>query len=337
MIRVIRVLLVCLWLLASAAPAAAQLVNGEIEREAVVTLDTGEVLRGPIIERTAQYLRMDHVILGEITIPIVRTASIDFIAPGAGPGAIEPPVDQDPVTLPNDEPKTLKDEPKPEESPAPIPPKWSGSLEMGINGTEGNTETQRARLVFDARRQTERETFDLRVRYQAAQSRGDTTENRLTIRAKNEWATSKAKWRIFLEGAAERDEFLDFDWRVLGNSGFAYDFIKNDVTSLVLRAGLGGSIEFGSANDGFDPEGVLAYEFRHKINKRMTFTSNAELFPDLKEFGEFRSRINAALDTNLDDAGAWRLRIGVEDRYESNTSRAEKNDFDYFLSIVYRF
>jgi len=348
MIRVISSLL--LYLCLSVAVAAAnneQLVGGELQRDVVVTLDSGEILKGPLIEETAEFYKIDHVILGEITIPIIRVVSLEYVQPGAGnepetlPKPIVTPDHPTPVVIPPDEPlkkdkdeqaEKTKAEPKPE-----VKPIWSGSLEMGVNGSEGNTEMQRGRIVFDAKRKTESQTLDLRFRYQAAQTNSETSENRLFARAKNEWATSKADWRLFLEGSAERDEFRDFDWRLTGNAGYAYEWIKNDATSLTLRAGLGGSTEFGSPNDELDPEGTLAYELRHKINKNMSLTSNGEIILDLRETGEYRTRVNAAIDTNLDESGAWKLRIGVEDRYESNTTRAKKNDFDYFVSLVYRF
>ena len=340
MIRVIHFLFLCLILAAWSPVARGQLIGGELQREVVITLDTGEILKGPLIEQTAEYYKIDHVILGEIVIPAVRVSSVVFIKAGAGaePGPIEPPAEQEPVVLPPDEVMAKSPEPELEVAPKPAPkPSWDGSLEMGVSGSEGNTEMQRGRLVFDAKRKTEHETLDLRLRFQAAQTRGDTSENRFFARAKNEWATSSTDWRVFLEGSAERDQFQDFNWRLTGNSGFAFDAIKGDRTTMTLRAGLGGSTEFGSSRDGVFPEGTLAYELRHRINKNMSLTTNGEVILDFNDTGEYRTRVNAALDTNLDETGAWKLRIGVEDRYETNTTRAKRNDLDYFVSLVYRF
>lgn len=335
MSRIMRFLMVCLCICIPAT-ALGQLVGGELQRDVVVTLDSGEILKGPLIEQTSEFYTLDHVILGRIVIPAVRVVSLKYVEAGAdaGPRPIVPPGDQEPVVLPPDKVEATQPEATVDAKPKAT---WAGSLEMGLSGSEGNTEMQRGRLVFDAKRKAEHETLDLRVRFQAAQTRGDTSENRFSARAKNEWATSSADWRLFLEGSAERDQFKDFNWRVTGNSGFAYDAIKDDQSTLTFRAGLGGSTEFRSARDGIYPEGILGYEFRHKINKQMSLTTFGELILDLKETGEHRARINAALDTNLDETGAWKLRIGVEDRYESNTARAKRNDIDYFVSLVYRF
>jgi len=346
--RFVRFLCLSLLVASWANTALGQLVGGELQRDVVITLDSGEILKGPLIEQTAEFYTLDHVILGEITIPAVRVVSIEEVVPGGAGKKLEvaePPAEQEPVVIPPTEtppadpknkkpPETPEEKPEPPKKPKPV---WSGSLEMGVNGSDGNTELQRARMNFDAKRKTEGQTLDLRLRYQAAQTRGETSENRLFARAKNDWATSNVDWRIFVEGSIERDQFRDFDWRLTGNSGFAYDAIKDETTSLTLRAGLGGSREFGSTKDSFEPEGIFAFDLRHKINKNMSFTANGELIPDLKDTGEYRTRINAAVDTNLDETGAWKLRIGVEDRYESNTTRAKKNDFDYFVSVVYRF
>ena len=361
--RFIRFLCLCLLVVGGGgADASGQLVGGELQRDVVITLDSGEILKGPLIEQTAEIYKLDHVILGEITIPAVRIVSVIEIEPGK-PDILEaqqpptttdkpaePPVGQEPVAIPQPKPeeseKKVEEAPKGKPAPEKKPeaeakskpkPVWSGSIETGVNGSTGNTELQRARLNFDAKRKKEGETLDLRFRYQAAQTRGETSENRLFGRAKNDWATAKAKWRVFVEGSVERDQFLDFDWRLTGNSGLSFDAIKNDKTSLTFRGGLGGSIEFGSDKDGFDPEGTIAFELRHKINKNMSLTANGELIPDLNDTGEFRTRIYSAVDTNLDETGKWKLRIGIEDRYESNPTRAKKNDFDYFVSVVYRF
>jgi hypothetical protein len=356
MIRFIRFLCLCLLIAAAESHALGQLVGGELQRDVVITLDSGEIIKGPLVEQTAETYKIDHVILGELYIPVIRVVSMDEILPGAPdipasqlpPPVItelsaEPPGELEPVTIPQTTQKETKPGAKLEEKPdteaKPKPkPVWSGSMEIGMNGSVGNTDLQRARMIVDAKRKTESQTFDFRLRYQAAQTRGNTTENRLFVRAKNDWATSRARWRIFLEGSAERDQFRDFDWRLAGNSGLSYDAIKDDKTTLILRGGLGGSTEIGPESEGgVEPEGILAVEFRHKFNKNMTLTSNGELIPDLKELGEYRTRINAALETSLDTTGSWKLRIGIEDRYESNTTRDKKNDFDYFVSLVYRF
>ncbi|MCB9847566.1 MAG: DUF481 domain-containing protein [Phycisphaeraceae bacterium] len=331
----------CFLLGLCALPASGQLVGGESEREVVITLDSGETLKGPLVGQSAEAFTLNHLILGELRIPIIRVASIYYVRAGEspdsvfGPQPIKPPGDPVPVVIEQPAPPKPP-EPKPEPAPKPQP-KWSGSVELGLNGSEGNTQLQRGRVAFDAKRVAPGSTFDLRVRYQAAQTRSVTTENRLTLRARNEWATSSADWRVFLEGGAERDQFRDFDWRVTGNAGFAYDAIKSDPTKLTLRAGIGGSTEFGSPRDGIFPESVAGYEFHHKLNKQMTLTSLGEINLDLDNLWEYRARVNAALDTSLTDNGAWRLRVGIEDRYETNTTRAKRNDIDYFISLVYRF
>jgi len=353
MIRIIRCWCLCLLTLAVGSRALGQLVGGESQREVVITLDSGEILKGPLIEQTPELYRLDHVILGKITIPAVRVVSVDEIRPGVAgePSSVpsrpqeNPPTDQAPAEAPVVNPPAQPAKPapataekKPGQKVKPKPgPVWSGSLEVGVNGSIGNTDLQRARVVIDTKRKTERETLDLRLQYQATKTNGKTSENRLFVRAKNDWATSKARWRVFVEGSAEHDQFRDFDWRMTGNSGLAYDAIKNDKTSLTFRGGLGGSIELGSDQDGLAPEGILGFDLRHKFSRDVSLTSRGELIPDLQDPGEYRTRINASMDTNLDKAGAWKLRVGIEDRYESNTTRAKKNDFDYFVSVVHRF
>ena len=226
---------------------------------------------------------------------------------------------------------------------------WDSYVEGGLNGSTGNSERYNSRFGIGTIRARDTEELELNILYVKAKDGGDVSEEKLLANARNDWFFPDSPLRFFVLGTAEDDRFKEYDYRFGLALGPAYEFIINDMTSLVGRAGVGLSYELGGADEEVVPEVLLAYDFAHIIQEGWAVTSGLVLYPDLSELGEFRSVLDAALQIqtplpNLD------LRIGIQNRYESSPTqpdqppppalplpRVKENDLDYFVTALWQF
>jgi hypothetical protein len=132
---------------------------------------------------------------------------------------------------------------------------------------------------------------------------------------------------------AEKDEFKDWDYRVTTNVGRGYEFILNDTTRSIGRAGVGMRYQDGGEEDGTDPEGLVAWTFTHDFNDRNRFESLASYRPLLNQMNDYIIDVEAAYKIKLTDNTPWYLKIGGDWEFESEPGDAKANDLDYFMSI----
>lgn len=198
-----------------------------------VLLKTGETLVGKLVESTPGGVTLSHPVLGQVVLPADQVT-------GIGP----PPA---------------PDTPPPAPKPPPPPPKeWSFTGEVGVNGSSGNTEALSAHAGFGLKRVRPLDEFNLLFRYDYTSTEGDTTVNKSRLFAKQDWKLGgeDSKWRFFLDGAAEYDQFQDWDWRLSAHAGFGYEFIKNEKTTLIGRAGAGAYRKIGDSDNNIRPEAI---------------------------------------------------------------------------------
>lgn len=216
---------------------------------------------------------------------------------------------------------------------------WSGSVELGVNGSEGNTRTLNGRAGATATRETDEMLTKARFSYKTARDGSVTTENKAQFEVRNDWKLGKdSPWSVFAQGAVEWDEFQDWDARVSAFAGIGYAFIKDKDTTLNGRVGLGASQEIGGTDDDVTPEALLGADFSHNLTERQKITASVDVYPSLSDGGEFRAVARAAWEVVVDPEVKMNLKVGVEDRYDSDVAAGVKrSDFDYYALLVWSF
>lgn len=215
---------------------------------------------------------------------------------------------------------------------------WKGSIELGINGSSGNTERFNLRAGVGVTRVTEKHDTSANIVYAYATDGGDASESRFRFNVRNDWKFKGSPWRIFALGSAEFDDFQDWDWRLAAAAGVGYAVIETDKTTLVGRLGGGFSKKIGGSDNAIRPEGLIGADLRHKLTERQQLTASATLYPDLSDIGEFRFVGSAAWEVLIDPEVNLSLKLGVEDRYDSMPGGGfTKNDIDYFAMLVFAF
>ncbi|MCA9300265.1 MAG: DUF481 domain-containing protein [Phycisphaerales bacterium] len=212
---------------------------------------------------------------------------------------------------------------------------WSGSAEVGLNGSDGNTERLNLRAGIGGERDTSkmRTTFDLTYSY--AEDDGEDTENRFRAKGFNEWKIEDP-WSLFVQGSATYDEFQDWEWLLTAAGGVGYKFIDNDKTFLQGLLGAGISKEIKGTKNEIVPEGLIGLDFNHKLTERSEIYADFTFYPALDNFGPYRFEGNAGYKVLLDEAMNLSLKLGISDRYDSEPGEGfKRNDIDYFAVMAF--
>lgn len=216
---------------------------------------------------------------------------------------------------------------------------WKGGVELGLNGSDGNTEVFNFRAGANAERKTDLMVTTASAAYQRAMENSEVTKNRFELNGRNDWIFEKGSpWRYFVTAKYEYDDFQAWLHRVTLGNGIGYAFIENDTTFLLGRAGLGISREFVGGDNKWVPEGILGADFSHKLTERQKITASVDYLPSLSEFpDDYRVIAKAAWEIMVDPEVKMSLKIGVEDRYDSTPGDKKRNDVDYFALLVWSF
>lgn len=214
---------------------------------------------------------------------------------------------------------------------------WKGNFEMGLNGSNGNSDTFSFRFGSHIERCCDDKTLKLDGTYRKSEDNQQETANRFFGEARHEWFLAHPRWSIYVHGTMEYDEFRNFDLRLTGDAGIAYYFIKNDVAQWQGRIGPGVSHELGSPDESYVPELVLGSTAEYKLTKKQTLKFNSDYYPDISDFSEYRINSKASWDILLDEVTNLSLSLGVLNRYDSTPNGAEPNDFDYFATVLWSF
>ncbi len=223
------------------------------------------------------------------------------------------------------------------EEVAPPPKIWESSLELGLNGSTGNSEILTMRFGAHAKRCVPTGKLTLDLDYSRGSNSGTLTENRGFFNVRNEWLFEDSRWTPFVKGTVEYDEFRAFDVRVVANSGLGYQVIKTDFTTFMTRLGAGFSQEIGGPDDSVVPEGLGGMEYEHKLSEFQTISAATEYFPDIGDMQNFRTVSRAAWEMLVDPKWNTSLKLGANHRYDSSPHGRKKNDLDYTLMVMWKY
>ena len=301
----------------AAAAAAVLLLAAAVARaEDEVVLESGEILKGTIVERTEVKVVLNHPVLGVITIPAGRVKSA--LREGE-----KPPV------------------------PAPEAPRWKSKIEAGTSGAEGNTDTLSFTAGFSSDRKEADGLWHLESRWFYKETDGENTENRFYAMIRRDWVLSKeSRYTYFAEARYDRDRFQQWDERATAAAGVTYKFIEQKGLFVAFRVGAAATKEWGlertaadpSPNTNVRPEGLLGVEAKLALSERIEVTGQSTYYPDLADTPEYRTLSSAGISYRLDEKGTMSLRGGVEHEYDTHRQEPfKRTDLRYFALIVVEF
>ena len=215
---------------------------------------------------------------------------------------------------------------------------WTGGVEVGLNGSSGNSDVLNFRGAVSGERKTELMVSKGSIAYSLARADSQTTKSRLEAGVRNDWIFAKdSPWRYYLIGSFEFDDFQDWKERVIISNGIGYSFIHSERTSLIGRLGVGVEKEFGGSDNRLHPEGDIGVDLEHKLTDRQKLSFSADYYPDFLDLTNYRATGKAAWEILVDPEVKMSLKVGVEDRYDPTPNGKKRNDIDYFALLVWSF
>lgn len=215
---------------------------------------------------------------------------------------------------------------------------WDGNFDLGLDGSEGNSETFNFRFGFHAKRKTPCNILTLGVDYNKSTADTVPKADRLFSEGRFEWLIGDTRWSWFVHETIEYDEFQSFDVRDTSDAGLGYRLIHSETTTLIGRTGFGFSHEYGGPDNGqYTPEVVFGLQLEWQISKRQKLLAMVEYAPDLCDFLRYRIRTQAAFEVLLDEDRNLSLRLGVLELYNSQPNGARSNDLDYAMTLMWKF
>jgi len=269
---------------------------------AKVTLTTGEVLEGEILEETPGGYRLQHPVLGEVVLERSEVTGVE----------------------------TPSTEPEPPASP------WSGSLSFAIAGYENNNSNLELRIGGELVRETELDKLTLSARYFFGVTNGETQDNNFQATIDYTRDLADRKWFVFGTGQYEYDEFQSWEHRLSGSGGLGHRFVETDELDLNGRLGFGASYEFGPPSR-LIPEALLGIDFEWRISDGQKLKGFFTFFPDVDEIGEFRFNSGLTWNVRIDGWDGVSFEAGISDQYQSQIESGTRNDFRYFAGLKYEF
>lgn len=264
--------------------------------------------------------------------PSSTTVPSDQTLPGGAPDAAAPETD----TAPSEESSAWAEW-------LPIPDVqdylmelWEGSIEMGLNASEGNSQTFSYKSGARLKRSTESHVMDLNINYVRTNARGVETQHNALLNTNIERLLGESPWSLFVRFNLEYDEFKAFDTRLALYAGAGYKLWRTDTTTLTGRLGSGASREFGGPDDQIVPEAVAGFDFEHKLTNKQKLVIKADYFPEWSDFDHYRLVADLGWEVLLDEEHNLSLKLAAQDRYDSTPNGKRPNDINYSLLLLWK-
>jgi len=214
---------------------------------------------------------------------------------------------------------------------------WEGSVEFGLSGTSGNSDTLSIKAAGNAKYEDDFRKHKFSINYVNTQQNGVDTALNTIGDIRLEWKFPPGPWSLYVHELTEVDEFKNFDWRVAIDAGASYAFVKNDYTSLSASAGGSTSREFGGVDEEWVPELAFGVDWSWNVSKSSKIKIAVDYFPEIGDFENYRMNTKADWETVLNAEWGLSLKLGLFNRYDSTPNGAEPNDLNYSVTLLWNF
>lgn len=327
--------------------------------EVLITLQSGDVIRGTLISDANGVVEIKHPNLGDLKIkreaitkmvpaPAVPTEPTAKTTPPAPTDAVAATTATPPAAegaqpaKPLDVLGILQTAPPAED---PNAPKWKGQIEL--NATFVSAEN--TQLDLRAAAQATRETIDDKLKAYAeyylrtlansgSSGFGDVTDNNLLTNVTYDRFLNPTKWLWFGKTQYQYDVNQGWENRIQGWGGIGYRFYEDPKGfSLTGKVGLGATHEFGSI-DTTQPNGYAEIALAWQISDRQKLNFSTYISPDLANIENFFVQTRLEWSMKLDIFSGLSLVTGLRDDYQSQPSDNETgNDFRGYAGLKLEF
>lgn len=214
---------------------------------------------------------------------------------------------------------------------------WSGSFDLSLNGSGGNTDTQTFRTGLEAKHD-EAEFVDTYTAWYRRSTAGSTVDDdKGFAQMRHEWKLKDSLWRPFVQGSYDKDRFADWDSRAAVAAGVAHPLVDTPEQKVQGRLGAGVSRKFGVSDDSVEAttyEALLGLDWNWIFSETNSFNFTTDVYPGINPSGEFRAISRAYFESKVAATSPWFVKVGVDQTYDSSAGAGtESTDWNYYLGL----
>jgi hypothetical protein len=213
---------------------------------------------------------------------------------------------------------------------------WRYEASVDLTGKKGNTDKFRLGTSFDAELKSPNDNLAFFFDYEQAEDNGDKTEDRTAGGASYESFFSEVLgWYIRTE--LESDPIDNIKLRSTNAGGLSYRLINKDYQTLVARSGLGYRYTAYENTQEDESSATLDFGLAHTYRFKNLFKMKNDLtfVPSINDFSTYRIVHDSGVEIPVGSGDNWKVRMGIKNEYESETTAEEKLDTTYYTKMVY--
>lgn len=213
---------------------------------------------------------------------------------------------------------------------------WQFEAAVDLTGKSGNTDKFRLGTSFDAVLKGPDDTLAFFFEYEQAEDDGDKTEDRTAGGASYEsFFSDVLGWYVRTE--LETDPIDNIKFRSTSAGGLSYRLIDKDHQTLVARSGLG--YRFTTYENDQDDESSATLDFglahTYNFSNRFKMKNDLTYAPAVDDFSNYLFVHDSGIEFPVGSGDNWKVRMGIKNEYDSDTTAEEKLDTTYYTKMVY--
>ena len=212
---------------------------------------------------------------------------------------------------------------------------WNRSINLGLNGAVGDTNTTNMTLGFNFNYADDFKRWRFTGRYFYNRSDdGEDNDNNARIDLRRDWLTPDSILFGFGAFRYQFDQFESWRHRTTFSAGPGFHLVKSEAHVLDTLLGIAVTREFGDRQT-TKGEAMWGLEWLWTISKRQSFSFENNLFPEFSpKAGEFRNLTTSEYRILLLEDPALKWTIGIQNDYETDIEPGDKkNDLRYYLAL----
>lgn len=213
---------------------------------------------------------------------------------------------------------------------------WQYDASLDLTGRSGNVDKFRLGAGVDAKLKGPNDTLAFFLDYEQAEEEGIKSEDRAAGGASYESFFSQVLgWYARTE--LETDVIDNIKLRSTTAAGLSYRLINKDKQNLVARSGIG--YRFTSFDNNAPDESTATVDFGlahdYEFSNMFVMENNITFVPSIDDPSNYRLVHDSGIEVPLGSSQNWKIRMGVNNEYLSETTAQEKLDTTYYTRMIY--
>ena len=210
---------------------------------------------------------------------------------------------------------------------------WKTTLALGVNATDGNSDSAQANIDLTAQRKRQADELLLGARYAYGETSDVITTRNGKLGAQYNRLFS-AQWYGYLNTSLSYDDIAELDRRFIFGPGVGYYFFKDKAASL--------GVEFGVAYIEEKVAGVeddvvalrLAERYERALSETAKVWQSLEYLPQVDDSDNYLLNFEIGVEATL--TSSTNLRVALTDRYDNRPAPGrEENDAALNVALVF--